>query len=181
MLDLLRGFLEPIFQFIPRLSRRPSSIERCIVDGVLGVRESRCPQVYIEMLTHVEFYPAVPQPLDLEQQTLFTADGIEITVNCTCSVLIVDPLTLRAIMGQDEAMFNASIVIRRVVSEFLMARTLEDGLAAVRDGQLLRDIDAAIAEASQISLKITRFAIEDIAKTTSRRHYGLNSQNLVVA
>ena len=84
-------------------------------------------------------------------------------------------------MGQDECMFNASIVIRRVVSQFMMDRTLEDGLNAVRSGELLSEIDAAIADASQISLKVTRFAIEDIAKTTSKRHYGLNQQNLVVS
>ena len=181
MFEILRALLDPVYQLIPRFSRRPSSQERCVVDGVLGVRETRWPQIYIDMLTHVEFYPAVPQPLDLEQQTLFTLDDHEITVNCTCSMLIVDPLSLRVVMGQDECMFNASIVIRRVVSQFMMDRTLEDGLNAVRSGELLSEIDAAIADASQISLKVTRFAIEDIAKTTSKRHYGLNQQNLVVS
>lgn len=181
MLDLLRGFLEPIFQFIPRFSRRPTSIEHCVVDGVLGVRESRWPQIYIEFLTHVEFYPKTPQPLDLELQTLVTADGVELTLNATMSLVIVDPMSLRGTLGQDEAMFNASIVARSAIAEVVTTKSFLDLKEMIADGAIDEVIGAQIRDSSGLGLDLHRFAVEDMARTTSKRHYGLTSQSLVIA
>jgi len=180
MFDLIRNFLEHVLQFVPRISRRPSRLQFLVVDGVRGIYVSKRPQLYIEFLTHVEFYPRTPQPLDLELQTLTTGDGTQITLNATISACIIDPVTLRVTLGQEEWLFNTSIIVRQKLAKLVAECSKYELKEMIADGRLESLIAKEVAGASHYSLKITRFAVEDMAETQARRHYGLNSQNVVL-
>ena len=180
MFELFRAFLEPIFQVVPRISRRPSVTEFCVVDGVLGVRITRLPQVYMEILTHVEFYPRAPQPLDLEIQTLLTQDGVEVTLNATISAVVVDPVSVRITLGQEECLHNLSIAIRSSLAELVTSMELSEFQDKVANGDVEKLVAAKVAAVSRHSMELVTFAIEDFALTESRRHYGLSQQTAIL-
>lgn len=96
LLDLLSSFLQPIFDLVPRIARRPTSYEWMIVDSwIKGVRLSKSPRLHCPALTHVEYIPSCEIPIDCGIQRITTADNFSVVVNATCRIVIEDPILCR--------------------------------------------------------------------------------------
>lgn len=102
LLDLFATFLQPIFDLIPRIARRPASNEWMIVDSWLrGVNVRTRPRLHCPALTHVEYFPACEIPIDCGIQRITTADGLSVVVNATCRIVIDDPVVCREKVSEE--------------------------------------------------------------------------------
>lgn len=168
MIELLTSVFRPLFDLVPRLSRRPATTEWCVVDSWLrSPRIATGPVLFCPTLTHVEYYPLTPFPVDLEVQTLQYASGDEVTVNAAVMIAIVDPLVLREALGEDYLScisMAARSVIQSAVSE-------TDCISSDPDS-LHRDISSDLSHLSNNGVVLERLCIEDAAKTSSLRLYG---------
>ena len=174
MFELLSGFLQPILDFVPRVSHRPAANEHCVVDGVLGVRETRRPQLHAPILTHVEYFPVNPVAVDLEIQTVATTDDRELTLNATAAIVIDDPITMRLKCGSDSYIGIAAIAMRAEISRIAVSVTEEEFRDMVASDELMQLVSDRLASASFGSLSLDTFAIEDCTRTTSHRVYGIS-------
>ena len=173
MLDLIAGLLQPFADLLPRVSHRPSSIEWCVVDSWLqGPYSTRKPVVYLPAITPIEYYPNVPFPIDLEVQTLRTADDIEITVNASVMVYIDSPLLMREAIGYDEYVSNIGMECRSVIQEFISGHNFRHGLESF--GSLELAVGDALLELTNNGVYLQRLCIEDAARTQAFRLYGLS-------
>ena len=174
MLSLISEFLQPWADLIPRFSHRPSSVEWCVWDSpIWGARVTRWPVLHCPAITHLEYYPSTPFPIDLDVQTLKTADGHELTINASIMVTIDDPLLMRGTIGFDEYVNNISMEARAVIHEFVSGHNLKHGLSIIdrledhlADSLLLLTSEGVILE---------RLCIEDAASTTAFRLYGVSA------
>jgi hypothetical protein len=102
LLDLFSSFLQPIFDLVPRIARRPTSYEWMIVDSWLaGVRLRDKPRLHCPALTHIEYLPACEIPIDCGIQRITTADGVSVIVNATCRIIIEDPILCREKVAEE--------------------------------------------------------------------------------
>lgn len=173
MLDLLQEFLQPLLDFVPRVSRRPASNEFCVVDGVLSVRQTRRPQLHAPVITHVEYYPASEIPLDLEIQTLATGSQAELTINATASVVIEDPISLRAVAGSESYLGVAAISLRSEIASIVQNVTASELHEMIADGTFQERVSESLFTHTRGGMSVSGFAIEDFARTSSFRVYGV--------
>ena len=111
LLDLLATFLQPIFDLVPRIARRPASNEWMVVDSWLrGVNVKTRPRLHCPALTHVEYLPSCEIPIDCGIQRITTADGLSVVVNATCRILIEDPILCRDKVSEEWEEASAMIV-----------------------------------------------------------------------
>lgn len=172
MLDLLHEFLQPLLDFVPRVSRRPQSNEFCVVDGVFSVRTTRSPQLHAPVITHIEYYPACEIPLDLEIQTLSTGTSVEITINATASVVVEDPIALRAVAGSESYLGVAAITIRSEIADIVQNVSISELHEMIATGQFAEQVSESLFTHTRGGLSVSRLAIEDFARTSSFRLYG---------
>ena len=172
MLELLSGFLQPFADLLPRFSRRPTSVEWCVVDTLtVGPRVTSWSIFYCPALTPVEYYPATPFPIDLEVQTLRTADGNELTINASIMVVIDDPVTMREAIGFDDYVGNISMEARATIHEFISGHNLQHGLEST--SRLEEDLADNLMHLTLEGVHLERLCIEDAASTCAIRLYGI--------
>lgn len=174
MLSLLSEFLQPWADLVPRLSHRPSSVEWCVWDSVtLGPRVTRWPVLHCPALSHIEYYPSTPFPIDLEVQTLKTADGHELTINASIMVTIDNPLLMRDSVGYDDHVSNISMEARSTIQDFVSGNNLLYGLSRL---DILEDLvyDALLSRTNE-GVILDRLCIEDAASTSAFRLYGVSA------
>lgn len=174
MLSLISEFLQPWADLIPRFSHRPTSVEWCVWDSPLaGPRVTRFPILHCPALTHIEYYPSTPFPLDLEVQTLKTADNHELTINASIMVSICDPLLMRSSIGFDDYVSNLSMEARAVIHEFISGHNMIHGLEAT---DLLFDhLSESLTSLADGGVYLDRLCIEDAAATSAFRLYGVSA------
>ena len=172
MFSLLSEFLQPWADLIPRFSHRPSTVEWCIWDSmVFGPRVTRYPVLHFPALTPIEYYPSTPFPIDLEVQTLRTADGHEITINASIMVVINDPIVMRECIGYEEYVNNISMEARAVIHEFISGHNHSHGLESI---DLLEiSLGESLVSLTWDGVSLVRLCIEDAASTTAFRLYGI--------
>lgn len=174
MLSLLSDFLQPWADLVPRLSHRPSTVEWCVVDSAMfGPYVTRKPVLHCPALTPVEYYPSTPFPIDLEVQTLRTADGHELTINASIMVTINDPLAMREAIGFDEYVNNISMEARAVIQEFVSDHNLEHGLSII--DRLEETLADSLYFLANEGINLNRLCIEDAASTSAFRLYGVSA------
>lgn len=174
MLSLLSEFLQPWADLIPRFSHRPTSVEWCIWDSVIfGPRVTRWPILHCPALSHIEYYPSTPFPIDLEVQTLRTADGHELTINASIMVTILDPLVLRSSIGYDDYINNLSMDARAVIHEFISGHNMSYGLESTE--RLSDHLWDSLSLLTENGVSLDRLCIEDAAATTAFRLYGISA------
>lgn len=173
MLELLQNFLQPVLDFVPRVSHRPAANEFCVIDGPLGVRETKWPVLHAPILTHVEYYPINPVAVDLEIQTLTTADPVELTLNATTTIVVEDPISLRMQCGSDHWVAIAAVAMRAEISRLAVENTKEHFVELIRSGELEDAISQKLFSETRGSLSVNSFAVEDCAATSSFRIYGV--------
>ena len=134
LFELLSGFLQPLFDLVPRLSRRPQSNEWLVIDSWLkGPRTSVLPVLHCPSLTPVQYFPKCEVPIDCGLQRMTTADGSPVGVNATCRVVVIDPLVVREKVGEDweEA---AAMIVRSVVCDLVSSHNLSHLFELMADG-----------------------------------------------
>lgn len=170
MFDLIASILQPVFDLVPRVYKRPATTEWCVVDGWRSRPKvvSR-PVVACPMFCHVEYYPRTPFPVDLEVQTLYAGDD-ELTINASLMVQIEDPIALRSSLG-DEYVSCLSMVARSAIEQYVVENEEWPTSAELSD-----IIAQAVVSSSLSGATLKQFCIEDCAKTRSFRFYGSNIQ-----
>ncbi len=165
MFEMLANFLEPYLDLFPRFYRRPASNEFCVLDDIIGEpREIRRPVFTAPVLSHVEFYPATPFPIDLENQTLGPY-GQEITINAAIMVEIQDPVAMRDLIGDEWVSCISQAARASIARSDLAPESMQVA------------VEQAVVNLTANSVIVTDFCLEDRAKTRSMRHYGLNFQS----
>jgi hypothetical protein len=133
LLDLLAAFLEPIFDLIPRIARRPASNEWMIVDGwVRGVRIRYRPFLHFPIVTHVAYFPSCEIPIDCGIQRVTTADGKSIVINATS---------------------------RSHLCDLASSHDFDDLVKLVKESVCISDISDDLAE---MGLELIAFKVEDL-------------------
>ncbi len=174
MLSLISEFLQPWADLVPRFSHRPNTVEWCVWDSPVNKpRTTRLPILHCPALTHIEYYPSTPFPMDLEVQTLRTADGHELTINASIMVTILDPLLLRESVGYDDYVSNISMEARAVIHEFISGHNLTYGLESTES--LYDHLYDAIDDLTNGGVSLDRLCIEDAAATSAFRLYGVSA------
>ena len=123
-------------------------------------------------LTHIEYYPLTPFPIDLEVQTLKTADGHELTINASIMVTISDPLLLRDSIGYDEYVSNISMEARNAIQSFVSGHNQDHGMSIL--DRLEGSLGDSLYFLAEGGIDLNRLCIEDAASTTAFRVYGLS-------
>lgn len=149
-------------------------MEWCVVDTLtVGPRVTRWSVLFCPALTPVEYYPSTPFPIDLEVQTLRTADGHELTINASIMVVIDDPVTMREAIGFDDYVSNISMEARATIQEFISGHNLQYGLESM--ARLEEDLADNLTLLTLEGVHLERLCIEDAAGTTALRFYGIPS------
>ena len=164
LLDLLATFLQPIFDLVPRIARRPASNEWMVVDSWLsGVNVRQRPRLHCPALTHVEYLPSWEIPIDCGIQRITTADGISVVVNATCRIVIEDPIVCRDMVSEEWEEASAMIV-RSHLCDIISGHNF----------RYLPDIDiehVGINEIKQdlldMGIDLTVLKVEDLQKVTA--------------
>lgn len=159
LLDLFATFLQPIFDLVPRIARRPASNEWMIVDSWLrGVNVRKRPRLHCPALTHVEYFPACEVPIDCGIQRITTADGLSVVVNATCRIVIDDPVVCREKVSEEyeEA---AGMIVRSHICDIVSGHNwsyLPDlNIEKVGSTDIQDDL-------LQIGISLTVFKVEDL-------------------
>ena len=159
LLDLLAAFLEPIFDLIPRIARRPASNEWMIVDGwIRGVRIRYRPFLHFPIVTYVAYFPSCEIPIDCGIQRVTTADGKSIVINATCRVIIADAILARDKVDEEyeEA---ASMIARSHLCDLASSHDFDDLVKLVQESVCISDISDDLAE---MGLELIAFKVEDL-------------------
>ena len=172
MLDLISDLLKPFADMLPRVAHRPTSTEFCVVDSVVrGPYVTKWPTLHSPAFTHIEYYQRTPFPIDLEVQTLRTADGSEVTINASIMVQVYDPLRLRSSLGYEEYVGNIAMTARSCIQDFISGHNYRHGQESI---DLLENLLwGAIVETSDEGCQLISLCIEDSARTSSMRFYGI--------
>ena len=141
---------------------------------MFGPRVTRWPILHCPALSHIEYYPSTPFPLDLEVQTLRTADGHELTINASIMVIIDDPISMRDTIGYDDYINNLSMQARAVIHEFISGHNLKHGMESTAN--LLESLYEATLLLTNEGVIVERLCIEDAASTTAFRLYGVSER-----
>lgn len=153
LLDLLSAFLEPLFDLIPRIARRPASNEWMVVDRWFrGVVIKTAPVLHLPFITHVEYLPKHEIPIDCGLQRVTSADGKNIAVNATALIEIADAVVCRDKAGE-EYEETVALIIRSVVCD----------LIAGHNWSHLQDMIGDHAGYEEIEDNLRRFGIELIS------------------
>ena len=164
--ELISGFLQPVFDLLPRMSARPADNEWGIVDSWFsGVRQFSGPVLHVPVVTHVEYIPKCEIPIDTGLQTLTTADRKTVAVNATAIVRVVDPVFLRANVEVDRWEEWAAMRVRGCVQEVVTGHNwsyvLDKGENFIEE--------LAYGELYAFGIELERLVLEDICETFSLR------------
>lgn len=124
--ELLSQVLQPIFDLLPQVARRPLSNEQGVRDALGSVRRFWWPQLHIPAVTHIEYWPKHIVSIDLGLQTLTTADGKSIAVNATAMVRVGDPIALREFASAETWEETVAMLVRGSLSDIVMGHNLSD-------------------------------------------------------
>lgn len=158
LFDLVGSLLEPLFDLVPRLTRRPASNEWMVIDSLLkGPRESLRPALHVPAFTPVDYLPKHQVPIDCGLQRVTTADGVNVAVNATARVEIVDPIVCRQLTSTDweEA---AAMIIRSQVCETATGHNWSHLQDLWLDGEGMEEIGYDLQE---IGMSLVVFRVED--------------------
>ena len=158
LFDLLGSLLEPLFDLVPRLARRPASNEWMVVDSLLsGPRESERPALHIPAITPVDYLPKHQIPIDCGLQRVTTADGKSVAINATARIRIWEPILCRNEVAEDwqEA---AAMIIRSHVCEISSSHNWSHLQDLWLDGEGFEAIDD---ELQHFGVSLEFFRVED--------------------
>lgn len=159
LLDLLSAFLEPLFDLVPRIARRPASNEWMVVDRWFkGVRVRTSPVFHLPFITHVEYLPKHEIPIDCGLQRVTSADSKNIAVNATALVEISDPVLCRDRAGE-EYEETASLIIRSVVCDLISGHNWSHIQDMMCDDAGYEEIEDSL---SRFGIDLIQFKIEDL-------------------
>ena len=159
LLDLLSSFLQPIFDLVPRIARRPTSYEWMVVDSwIKGVRLSESPRLHCPAVTHIEYMPACEIPIDCGIQRITTADNISVIVNATCRITIEDPILCRDKVSEEWEEASAMIA-RSHVCDFVSGHNWSHLPNLSIDKVGIEQIEEDLAE---MGIAISVFKVEDL-------------------
>jgi hypothetical protein len=159
LFDLFATFLQPIFDLVPRIARRPASNEWMIVDSwIAGVRVKTKPRLHCPAFTHVEYFPACEVPIDCGIQRITTADGASVIVNATCRIVIEDPIVCREKVDEEyeEA---AAMIVRSHVCDLISGHNWTHLPDICSDKMETNDMAADLI---QMGISLTTFKVEDL-------------------
>jgi hypothetical protein len=163
-LDLLATFLQPIFDLVPRIARRPASNEFMVVDSwIKGVRLTKRPRLHCPALTHVEYIPSSEIPIDCGIQRITTADGVAVVVNATCRILIEDAILCRQKVS-DEYEEASAMIVRSHICDLISGHNFSylPDLSIEEVGAT--DIEQDLLE---MGISLTVFKVEDLQQVVA--------------
>ena len=158
LFELFSSFLQPLFDLVPRLSRRPQSNEWLVVDSwIKGPRTLDLPVLHCPALTPVQYFPKCEVPIDCGLQRMTTADGSPVAVNATCRIVVADPLACRSKVGEEweEA---AAMVVRSIICDLVTTHNLSHLYELIADNA---GWDAANDELQYIGCELSFLCVED--------------------
>ncbi len=158
LFELFSSFLQPLFDLVPRLARRPQSNEWLVVDSWLkGPRTSVLPILHCPAITPVQYFPRCEVPIDCGLQRMTTADGSPVAVNATCRIMVVDPLLARDKVDEDWEEAGAMIV-RSVVCDLVTNHNLSHLFELLSDNA---GWDDANDELQYLGCELSFLCVED--------------------
>lgn len=158
LFELFSSFLQPLFDLVPRLARRPQSNEQLVIDSWwTGPRTSVLPVLHCPALTPVQYFPKCEVPIDCGLQRMTTADDSPVALNATCRIKVVDPILCRDRVGEEweEA---AAMVIRSIVCELVNGHNLSHLYSLFADNA---GWDDANDELTYLGCELTFLCVED--------------------
>ena len=161
LLDLFATFLQPIFDLVPRVARRPASNEWMIVDGLIrGVRIGYRPLLHCPAVCHVVYFPSCEIPIDCGIQRVTTADGCSIVINATCRIIIADPILARDKVDEqyEEA---AAMIARSHICDLASGHNFSHVIELVQESVCTEAISDDLAE---MGMELIAFKVEDLQR-----------------
>lgn len=178
-LDILGQFIRIFVDMIPRFASRSPSTDVMVVDSFLigpHVAKSR-PVIYVPILDTVEYWPVTEESVNTDVQSATTGDGVELTIDTGFSYRIIDPLATREWLHESYCT-RATMIVRGVVRDTCAGHNFSHLVASMPGSRLHTHICSEISEQlHEYGIELTYFAIEDLARTSNLRHFGIAMQN----
>lgn len=172
LLDVLAQLLQVFVDLIPRFATRPDATEVLVVDAMCtGVQVIRNRPVFVwPLLDHTEYWSVIERPVDLDIQSITTADEVSIAVSGEFSYQVFDPLLVRRYWSSEEHDAAILMVVRSAVERHHASYNWSH----LQDKEPADVVDEARRYLSGRGVFLTYFSIGERVVAPASRLFGVN-------